>query len=62
MLTDIYIPQTLDDATAGRLAGENPDYGIEKLFNAIDSGDYPSWTVYIVSIHVIHSRERMSTT
>ena len=54
MITDIYIPQTLDDATAGKLAGENPDYGIEKLFNAIESKNYPSWTVYIVSIHVIH--------
>jgi len=37
----------MDDATADKLAGENPDYGIEKLFNAIESGDYPSWTVYI---------------
>ena len=54
IITDIYIPQTLDDATAGKLAGENPDYGIESLFNAIESGNYPSWTVYIVSIH-IHS-------
>jgi catalase len=62
MITDIYIPQTLDDAAAGKLAGENPDYGIENLFNAIKAGDYPSWTVYIVSIHVIHSRERMRTT
>ncbi|KAF8649216.1 hypothetical protein AX16_005943 [Volvariella volvacea WC 439] len=39
--------KTLDDATATRLAGENPEYGIEKLFNAIESGNYPSWTVYI---------------
>lgn len=62
MITDIYIPQTLDDATAGKLAGENPDYGIESLFNAIEAGDYPTWTVYIVSIHVIHSCERMTTT
>ena len=61
MITDIYIPQTLDDATAGKLAGENPDYGIESLFNAIEAGDYPTWTVYIVSIHVIHSCERMTT-
>ena len=57
MITDIYIPQTLDDATAGRLAGENPDYGIESLFNAIESGNYPTWTVCIVSIHVIHVKE-----
>jgi catalase len=39
--------KTLDDATAGKLAGENPDYGIENLFNAIESGNYPSWSVYI---------------
>ncbi|KAF8646074.1 hypothetical protein AX16_007406 [Volvariella volvacea WC 439] len=39
--------KTLDRVTATRLAGENPDYGTEKLFNAIDSGNYPSWTVYI---------------
>ena len=62
MITDIYIPQTLDDATAGKLAGENPDYGIENLFNAIEKKDYPTWTVYIVSIHDIHSCERMTTT
>ena len=62
MITDIYIPQTLDDATAGKLAGENPDYGIENLFNAIEKKDYPTWTVYIVSIHDIHSCGRMTTT
>ncbi|KAF8737457.1 hypothetical protein AX14_012844 [Amanita brunnescens Koide BX004] len=39
--------KTLDNATASRLAGENPDYGTESLFNAIKSGNYPSWTVYI---------------
>ena len=62
MITGIYIPQTLDDARAGRLAGENPDYGIEKLFNDIENGNYPTWTVYIVSKHVIRSNERMTTT
>jgi catalase len=41
--------QTLTDAQAGKLAGENPDYGIQKLFEAIESGNYPSWTVYIVN-------------
>jgi catalase len=39
--------KTLDDATALKLSGENPDYGIEHLFNAIESGKFPSWTVYI---------------
>lgn len=56
IIPDIYIPQTLDEATAGKLSGENPDYGIENLFNAIESGKYPSWTVYIVRIH-IHIKE-----
>ena len=59
---DIYISQTLDDATAGRLAGENPDYGIEKLFNAIESGEYPSWTVYIVNIYDFQLCKGMATT
>ncbi|KAF8634071.1 hypothetical protein AX17_004333 [Amanita inopinata Kibby_2008] len=39
--------KTLDNATATRLAGENPEYGIEALFNTIDSGNFPTWTVYI---------------
>ncbi|KAJ2927975.1 hypothetical protein H1R20_g9129, partial [Candolleomyces eurysporus] len=39
--------KTLDDATATKLAGENPDYGIQKLFETIESGNYPSWTVYV---------------
>lgn len=37
--------KTLDGATAARLAGENPDYSIEKLFNQIEGGDYPTWDV-----------------
>ena len=40
--------QTLDGPTAGRLSGENPDYGIQALFETIEAGKYPSWTVYIV--------------
>ncbi|KJA17240.1 hypothetical protein HYPSUDRAFT_70890 [Hypholoma sublateritium FD-334 SS-4] len=39
--------KTLDNATATRLAGENPEYGIDALFNAIEAGKFPSWTVYI---------------
>lgn len=42
--------QTLNDETATRLAGENPDYGIQLLFNAIESGKFPSWTVHIVRV------------
>ncbi|KAF5353878.1 hypothetical protein D9756_007309 [Leucocoprinus leucothites] len=39
--------KTLDVATATRLAGENPEYGIQQMVEAIDAGQYPSWTVYI---------------
>ncbi|HIS27902.1 MAG TPA: catalase [Candidatus Avamphibacillus intestinigallinarum] len=37
----------LDVDVADDLAGENPDYHREDLFNAIDKGDYPSWTLYV---------------
>ncbi|XP_006456321.1 catalase [Agaricus bisporus var. bisporus H97] len=39
--------KTLDDATATRLSGENPDYGTQQMFEAIEAGNFPSWTVYI---------------
>jgi catalase len=29
------------------LAGENPDYATQDLFNAIANGEFPSWTMYI---------------
>lgn len=32
---------------AARLAHEDPDYGLRDLFNAIATGNYPSWTLYI---------------
>ena len=34
-------------ADAGRLAGENPDYAIQDLHNAIARGDHPSYTLNI---------------
>lgn len=39
--------KNLDSATAEQLAGENPDYHIEDLFNAIEEGDFPSWTLHV---------------
>ncbi|KAK9383710.1 catalase-like domain-containing protein [Kockiozyma suomiensis] len=36
---------TNDEAT--KVAGESPDYATEDLFNAIERGEYPSWTAYI---------------
>jgi len=39
--------KTLTDSQAGKLAGENPDYGLQSLFEDIDNGKPPSWTVYV---------------
>ncbi|XP_065211704.1 peroxisomal catalase 1-like [Planococcus citri] len=32
---------------AAELASSDPDYSIRDLYNAIDKGDYPKWTMYI---------------
>ena len=45
-----FLVQTLDNETAVRLSGENPDYGIQALFEAIENKRYPSWTVYVVRV------------
>ncbi|KAJ5881956.1 uncharacterized protein N7529_000628 [Penicillium soppii] len=29
------------------IAGENPDFLLQDLFEAIEKGDYPTWTVYV---------------
>lgn len=34
-----------DDAV--RLAGEEPDYHVKDMYNAIEKGDYPTWTLNI---------------
>ncbi|MBT2659759.1 catalase KatA [Bacillus sp. ISL-45] len=34
------------DASA-KIAGENPDYHTEDLFNAIEAGDFPAWKLYV---------------
>jgi len=39
--------KTLDNQTASRLASENPDYGIQSLFETIENGKFPCWTVYV---------------
>jgi catalase len=39
----------LTNEEAGKIGGENPDYGIQSLFEVIERGDYPTWTVYVVS-------------
>jgi catalase len=32
---------------AAKLAGENPDYHTEDLFNSIEKGDFPAWKLYV---------------
>ena len=32
---------------AGQLAGSDPDYATRDLFNAIEKGQYPSWSVHV---------------
>jgi len=39
--------KNLPAARAAALAGENPDYSIQDLYNAIANGNFPSWTLYI---------------
>ncbi|XP_076120452.1 catalase [Alosa pseudoharengus] len=39
--------KNLDPAEAGRLAATDPDYAIRDLYNAIATGNFPSWTFYI---------------
>ncbi|MFS0726950.1 catalase KatA [Paenibacillus sp. 1P07SE] len=39
--------RNLDVDLAARLAGEQPDYHIEDLFKAIDTGDFPAWRLYV---------------
>ena len=36
---------TREEAT--KIAGENPDYMIQDMFEAIERGDYPMWDVYV---------------
>lgn len=37
----------LSDDQATKVAGQDPDYHRRDLFNAIQQGDYPSWTLYV---------------
>lgn len=39
--------KNMTSEVAAKIAGENPDYHTEDLFNAIENGDYPSWTLYV---------------
>ncbi|ALS29882.1 catalase [Paenibacillus sp. 32O-W] len=39
--------KNLTEEVARQIAGENPDYHTEDLFNAIAAGDYPAWRLYV---------------
>jgi catalase len=39
--------QTLEAAEAVRLAGVEPDYHVKDMYNAIEKGDFPTWTMYL---------------
>jgi catalase len=39
--------KNLDVHLAAQLAGENPDYHTEDLFNAINHGDFPAWKLHV---------------
>ncbi len=39
--------KNMTNEIAARLAGENPDYHTEDLFNAIKKGDFPAWRLHV---------------
>ncbi|MBS8266122.1 catalase [Mesobacillus boroniphilus] len=39
--------KNLSADAAAKIAGENPDYHTEDLFNAIEAGDFPAWKLYV---------------
>ena len=39
--------KTLTNDESVKMAGEDPDHHTADLYNSIESGDYPSWTVCI---------------
>ncbi len=39
--------KNLSSTEAAKLAGENPDYATEDLFNAIKEGNFPKWKMYV---------------
>jgi catalase len=39
--------ETLESDTAARLAGTQPDYHVQDLFDSIERGDHPKWLVYV---------------
>jgi len=44
--TDQKIKNLLADQ-AGALASDDPDYAIRDLYNSIEKGEFPTWSLYI---------------
>lgn len=42
--------KTLSSEQASKLKSENPDYATQDLFEAIEKGNFPSWTMYIQAL------------
>lgn len=51
--------KNLAPADAARIAGTDPDYAQRDLFNAIDRGDYPRWTVCIQVMTEAQANQRV---
>lgn len=43
--------RNLHPSRAAELEGEDPDYAIRDLYNAIATGNFPSWTAYLQVRH-----------
>ncbi|MDN7246801.1 catalase KatA [Planococcus shenhongbingii] len=39
--------KNITQEVADKIAGENPDFHTEDLFNAIEEGDFPAWKLYV---------------
>ncbi|CCT75451.1 probable catalase isozyme P [Fusarium fujikuroi IMI 58289] len=39
--------KNISQENAIRLAGEEPDYHVKDMYNSIERGDYPTWTMYL---------------
>ncbi|GJC86694.1 peroxisomal catalase [Colletotrichum liriopes] len=42
--------KTFTNEEAGKMASENPDWHTQDLFEAIERGEHPSWTVYVQTL------------
>ncbi|NIK80560.1 catalase [Paenibacillus castaneae] len=47
--------RNLAPEAAAQLAGDNPDYHTEDLFNAIANGDFPAWKLYVQIMPLEHA-------